>query len=1135
MLRERLHLSLPPLRRWARWTLLSSVCLYTTACSGPEQASTSELEAGFESPPKASKPLVWWHWMNGNVTKEGIEKDLQWMHSVGIGGVQNFDANLNTPQVVDERITYMTPAWQELFNFALDKAAQYEFEFGIATSPGWSETGGPWVAPKDGMKKLVWSETTVNANNPTPVRLPAPPSTTGPFLDMPLQPEAFGGAAKAQDQYPSYYGDIAVLAYPLATPDSIPVARVTDAAGKTIDASVLMDGSYAKPLTLPYEGDEPYWLEFEFPQAESVRAAAVSMPPVSMFMPSQLHPELQASADGITFTPVADFELNSSPRYTVAFPAVKAKAFRLVFNTAKSTGFNLPSSSAPGAVDPLAGLAAMFGGQGKKVDITEVAFFQQARVHRAEEKAGFALNEDYYTLNQSRLVAGIDKSQVLDITQYLADDGQLNWQPKAGQWKIIRLGYSLTGKENHPANPEATGLEVDKYDAEAVRSYINTYLDKYLAAVGDTKMGTEGIQAALNDSIEVGPSNWTPSMAAEFKRRRGYELASWLPALTGVVINNATDTDAFLYDYRKTLAELLAENHYGVITEALHQRGLKHYSEALENGRPTLGDGIAMRKSADIPMAAMWSFDTENNVGPKPQYWSDIREAASVAHIYGQNLVAAESLTSAMSPWAFAPRDLQPMIDMEFALGVNRPIIHTSVHQPLTEKAPGLSLFIFGQYFNRLETWADYAQPWVSYITRNSYLLRQGHFAADVAYFYGEEAPLTALYNDQPPDDVPLNNGFDYVNADVIIHELQLDGSELITNGGARYKTLFLGGSSQTMTLPVLEKLAALVRGGGQVIGRQPMGSPSLEDDPEAFQKLADALWSGDTGKGRIIDSNDVEAGLVQLGIAPDFANTRPHADTTVMYVHRTLPDGEIYFYTNRKNRVEDLELSFRVTGKQPMHWDADSGRITPVTYRIVEGSTIIPRKLEPYESGYIVFTEKTKLTQLAVPAATEKTLATLPKAWQVSFQSGRGAPKELQTLPLGDWSRSAQEGIKYFSGTAIYQSNLQVEKDWLQGSDTLVLDLGDVGDIAEVLINGQSAGIAWKPPYRVDVREQLQPGNNDITIKVANLWVNRLIGDQQPDVEEKITFTTIDTYHPDAPLRPSGLMGPVTLQVIQP
>ncbi len=1105
--------------------------IFSSSLLAASKPPADPLWQGFTTPPASAKPRVWWHWMNGNVTKEGIKADLDWMASVGIGGVQNFDAYLATPQIVDKRITYMTPKWSQMFDYALQQAKSHNMEFAIAASPGWSETGGPWVAAKDGMKKLVWSETLVSAAQLAkgPLALAAPPQTTGAFQDVPVAEEMFGGNAP-KAEHPHYYGNIAVLALP-ADEVSSNFSKVTTSDGKTLDATTLHDGKYATQQDFVTKLDSPYWLQFDYPKAQSFQSASLAMPAPPMFVPASLQPELWASSDGKQFTKVATFPASSGVQSTVRFAPVNAKALRIVFASNPNSSFSMPSDPAPGAAKPPFIAMAMNKADSVPFSIMELGFYGRPKVHHFEEKAGYAIANEYYPLNQGATVAGTPASEVIDLTDKLDADGKLHWQPKQGNWRIIRLGYSLTGKENHPATPEATGLEVDKFDADAVSRYINTYLDNYVNALGGRSLKDAGISALLNDSIEVGASNWTPELFSEFKQRRGYDLHPWLPALTGEIINDSAQTDAFLYDFRHTLAELIADNHYAVISDAAHKRGLKHYSEALENGRPVLGDGMAMRKHADVPMAAMWSFSTDKAVGPKPQYWSDIREAASVAHIYGQNTVAAESLTSALSPWAFSPADLQPMIDMEFALGVNLPIIHTSVHQPLTNKAPGLSLLVFGQFFNRLETWAPYAKPWVDYIARNAFMLQQGRFAADVAYFYGEEAPLTGMHSDTPPTDVPKQNGFDYVNADVILTQLKVTDGKLTADSGASYKALYLGDASQFISLKVLQQLSALVQQGATLIGPQPKASPQLQDDQQAFTQLATALWQGKTGKGKVIAADSVQTGLDQAGIKADFAYQSANADSTIMFVHRVVDDKDIYYYTNRHNRAEPVTFSFAVSGKQPMHWDANTGQATPLSYQVKDGVTQIARTLAPFESGYVVFERPTSKAAFTAPQAHQQVLTSLTDNWQVSFQPGRGAPEKAVTLAVGDLAKSADDSIKYFSGTATYNKELMVEKAWLKGDAALTLDLGKVGDVADVLVNGQSAGIVWKAPYQTqDLRALLKPGANTLEIKVTNLWVNRLIGDKQPDAKQTYTFTTMDTYEPTAPLRPSGLLMPVKL-----
>jgi alpha-L-rhamnosidase len=1106
---------------------LLSTCLMA-AFTVPAHADA--LEDGFKNPPASARPRVWWHWMNGNVTEEGIKLDLEWMKRIGIGGIQNFDAELQTPQVVEKRLVYMTPEWKKAFRFAAETADKLGLEMAIAASPGWSESGGPWVKPEDGMKKIVWSETAVAGGKRFTGKLAPPPGVTGPFQDMEIQPDLITGGSSTP---PQLFKDTHILAYRVSG-TALPAPTFSASSG-TVDGAALSDGRYSGAIELPAGSkDKPTWLRADFASPQVIRSASLGMPPAWLFGEGPHTPTLEASGDGVTFTKVAEFPKRASPQYSVSFPAVTAKALRISFY-ANAAPFGLPSPPAPG-VD-FSALGAFGGSGAAKIKINEVSFSGEARVHRFEEKAAFAMAMNYYDL-ASPAAAGVAAADVLDLTGKMAADGTLRWTPPKGNWKILRFGYSLTGKENHPATKEATGLEADKYDAGAVTRYINTYLDTYVSAAGADLIGKRGVRAVLNDSIEVGAANWTGALVAEFTKRRGYDPVKWMPALTGVVIGDASNTDAFLYDFRKTLAELIEEAHYGTITTELHKRGLIHYSEALESGRPSIGDDMAMRHTADVPMAAMWTYPA-GDVGPQPSYWADIRGAASVAHVYGQNLVAAESLTAAMSYWSYSPRTLQPMIDMEFALGVNRPVIHTSVHQPLSDHFPGFSLWIFGQYFSRLETWGEMAKPWIDYISRNSFMLQQGRNVADVAYFYGEESPITALYADGVPKDLPTNNGFDYVNADVLINQLSNEGADVVAKSGARYKVIYLGGTSAKMTLPVLKRLDALVKGGATLVGEKPTGSPSLSDDAAEFAWVADALWGG----GKVLASKDINAALVKLGIQPDFGYTKPNGDTTLMFVHRQTPTTDIYYFTNRKDREESVELRFPDFNKRPVSWDAATGTKTDIAFTVSHsdgGKTIVPLKLRPFQSGYIVFDKIVGAPNLpdvtiekvitTVPVAKTQSISTLKGPWTLAFQPQRGAPANVTLPALTDWSTSADPGIKYFSGTGTYSKDITVPASALGTGKRLFLDLGEVREMAEVYVNGKLAGTAWKAPYRVDISAVAKPGKNALEIRVANLWVNRLIGDAQPGAKP-ITFTTLKTYTKDAPLRPSGLIGPVTLE----
>ncbi|MBU6207323.1 MAG: glycoside hydrolase, partial [Alphaproteobacteria bacterium] len=689
----------------------------------------------------------------------------------------------------------------------------------------------------------------------------------------------------------------------------------------------------------------------------------------------------------------------------------------------------------------------------------------------------------------------------------------------------------LLGTTNHPATAEATGLEVDKFDGAAVRRYLDHYLGMYTDAVGPGLVGAHGIRAFLTDSIEVGAANWTPRMIEDFKRLRGYDPTPWLPALTGALVGTRAQSDMFLYDYRRTLADLMASEHYGTVATFAHEHGLRVYGEALEDHRPSLGDDMAMRSHTDVPMSAMWTYARDK--GPKPSYLADTKGAASVAHIYGQNFVAAESMTSAMTPWADSPRTLKRIIDLEFLQGINLPVVHESTHQPLDTKVPGLSLFIFGQYFNRLDAWAPLARPWVDYIARNALLLQQGHDAADIGYFYGEEAPLTGLYGDTPVADAPRTHAYDFVNADALMGALKNEGADLVTPGGARYKALYLGGSSHKMTLAALEKIASLVESGATVIGQKPEGSPSNNDDPARYVALSARLWPGgvvnQVGKGRVIVSSDVESALAGIGIAPDFRFTGGQADADVRFVHRHLKDGEAYFVDNRLNRPEAFEAHFRVTGKIPELWHAETGTRAPVSYRIANGETIVPLALDAEGAVYVVFRKAATTDQVVLKAPRLTPLAPLTGAWTVAFQPGRGAPATATLPALTPLDQNTDPAIRYFSGVATYTKDFVAPKAW-KAKQPLWLDLGDVREVAVVSLNGKPVGSVWHTPYRIDISAATIPGRNHLEIKVANLWLNRLIGDAQPGVTHKITWTALPTYRADAPLPVSGLIGPVRL-----
>jgi len=1098
-------------------------------------ATEDKLKAGFETPPNSARPRVWWHWMNGNITQEGIKLDLEWMHRVGLGGFQNFDASLGTPQVVKTRLPFMTTEWKNTFLYTTKLADQLGLEEAIAGSPGWSETGGPWVKPSEGMKKYVWSEIRVKGGEPFHDKLPHPPGNTGAFQnlgvhDMPAEGDPTKNLA--------YYADSAVIAYRLPDSETFmeDLQPTVTTSSDPIDPAALSDGDYVHGVRFAAaEIGQKSWIQYDFNKPVAIQAITMVMGGSYNFMQmftgwGESNRDLEASDDGHIWRKVVHIE-NGAVGTTTQFAPTSARYFRVTFL------ISAPPPNPFGDMD-IPGMNIPKPDPHPPIEVAELILHTGARVNRFEDKAGFTAKHNLYQFASAPVAASdaIKRDEVVNLTKKMQGDGTLDWTPPPGRWMILRIGYSLIGITNHPASAEATGLEVDKLNSKYVRNYMDHYLDMYKDAIGPEWMGKRGLKYVITDSWEAGSQNWTDDMIAEFTKRRGYDPVPFLPALTGHVVESSEASDRFLWDLRKTIADLTADEHYGQVEDSIHAHGMGHYGESHESGRAFIADGMEVKKLNEVPMSAMWTQSPGVNKD-NPGYNADDRESASVAHIYGQNLAAAESMTASANPWAWSPATLKPTADKELTQGINRFVIHCSVHQPLVgtdpPSQPGLGLGPFGQWFTRNETWSEQAGAWVSYLARSSYMLQQGHFGADILYFYGEDSNVTAIFSEKNPD-VPEGYGFDYINADGLIHEFSVSNGRIVTKSGMNYRVLALDPFSKHMSLPVLQAIYKLVEAGATVSGAKPADTPSLSDDEAEFKKLSDQLFGDGTGehtvgKGKVLAGLSLSDAVAKLEVIPDFAYSKPKPDTSLLFVHRRLPEGDIYFVDNRSDHAESLDGTFRVTGKAPEIWHAETGASELANYTTAKGTTTVPLQLDPWGAVFVVFRKAAKAPTQTLPTVAESTLTTVDGSWNVSFQAHRGAPESTTLDKLASFSENTDAGIKYFSGTATYTKSLDAPQAWFAKGAHLMLDLGDVKNLAEVIVNGKSLGIVWHTPYRVDATSALKPGKNEIIIKATNAWVNRLIGDQQPNAT-KLTFTVIHPYKADSPLLPSGLLGPVTV-----
>ena len=1077
-----------------------------------------QLYTQFLDPPQEARPRVWWHWMNGNVTQDGIYKDLMWMNRVGISGFHNFDAGTVSPQVVKKRLIYMDEGWKDAFRYATHLADSLKMEIAVASAPGWSNTGGPWVKPEQAMKKLTWRESIIeikkNKNKKTQntlLHLPAPFRTTGFFQNVPPADNAteFANATVSEE----WYRDIAVIAVRLNDTEKTMEemgAKVTSSGGN-FTLEQLTDGDLNKSSDLPVEETRGYaWIQYEFPVPTTIKALSIVDGLVRdewACNPAAVSKHLEASDDGVYFRQVCDIPHGGTYRQTVDIPETTARYFRMRFDNPVANGY----------YDAFYGVTPK-----RETKISELVLYPVSKIHHAEEKAGFATPHDMMenVTPEEKNVSVL--TDVFDITDKMDAEGNITWDAPEGTWRIYRFGYSLTGKKNHPAPPEATGLEVDKLDKEAVRDYITYYINMYKDASGNL-MGKRGLQYLLIDSYEAGWETWTAKMAQEFEHRRGYSVLQWLPVLTGQIIESTEKSEQFLWDWRKTIGELIAENLYAEVEKVAAEYGLQCYFESHENGRMYLVDGIEAKKRAAVPMAAMWALEGAGGANHTMSE-CDIRESAAVAHLYGQNIVALESFTSnglGNRAYTFYPGNLKYVADLAMSCGVNRFVIHESAHQPVDDKKPGLGLLIFGQWFNRHETWAEQAKAWTDYLARSSFMLQQGRYVADVLYYYGEDNSITGLFAHQLPS-IAEGYSFDYVNADALLNEVSFADNKYTTRSGMSYRLLVLDKNARKMSLPVLHKIAELVKQGAVICGQKPQQEPSLKGNKAEFQRLVEDIW--ETGRKNVFTETPMTDVLKRIGITQDFiATDMKH----LKFVHRTTDHSDIYWINNRTDNPRTVHATFRVSGRKPMLWHPETGKTEAISYTLKEGVAKVSFNMVANDAVFIVFNDKADNSELILPVKTETEWCTINTPWKVTFPRNTGAPEETIFNRLIPLTESTVNGIKYFSGTATYTNTFKLsQKDWKRGQ--FLMDLGKVGVLAEVIINGKSLGILWKAPYQLDITEALRKGYNDIEIRVTNLWVNRIIGDKA--LGESYTFPAFDFYTAESPLLPSGLIGPVKI-----
>lgn len=873
---------------------------------------TDELAAGFVNPPQSARPHTWWHWVSGNVSREGITADLEAMKRIGLGGAQMFSVDQVPNPKYRGHVLYMSAEWRDLTRHAIAEATRLGLDLSIVGCEGWSESGGPWITPELSMQKIVWTEHHI-----------AGPTTFDDKLD---QPETVRG----------FYRDIVLYAFPSLPGERIKLADLkpkltvsastTQPATEPTDLARLTDGDAKTTIKLMPADDKSAYLTMEFEQP--LRAGSFSIAP----LPAEVKGELQVSDDGKAFRRVADLTGSRRERSgkTVVFDDVSAKWFRIF----------IPKTQRP-------------------ISVGEISF-ASARVPDFKAKTGMeqTIMPDHPATADVPDDAVIHADRVIDLTRNMDADGHLKWDAPTGDWTIIRIGHTSTGKETHPAMKETAGLECDKMSRQAVRAMFDGMLAKVVA---DSKENIgKGLKLVLLDSWEAGCQNWTPKFREEFQQRRGYDPLPWMIAMSGRYVQSPQKTERFLWDYRRTIADLIAENHYGLLQQLCNENGLLLTAEAPGIGMPTIADALQCKGRTDVPMGEFWVNRHDDN--------GDTREAASGAHIYGKKVAAAESFTATPdnAKWTNDPYSLKAQGDEQYCAGINRFVFHRYAHQP-DERKPGMTMGPWGINFERTNTWWEPGRAWITYLSRCQYMLQRGLFVADLLYYYGEGAPR----NEQPSQFKPAPPaGYDYdaCNREALLTRISVRDGKLVLPDGMSYRVLVLA-DTDVMSPQVLAKVKQLVSDGATVIGPKPKQSPSLNNYPkcdEEVARIADEVW-GDCdgksvtehayGKGRVYWGKPITDVLAASRIAPDFTSKHENADAGIRFIHRRDGDADIYFLANPNENFAAVECTFRVSGKQPELWHPDTGEIeTVVAYSPGDGTTTVPIRFDPFGSHIVIF-----------------------------------------------------------------------------------------------------------------------------------------------------------------------------------
>lgn len=1117
------------------------------------QQKTTSLENTFKNPPASAAPWVFWYWLQASVSKVGITADLQAMKDAGIGGAYLMPIKgPANPPFMDSVVVQLTPQWWDMIRYTFKEARRIGVKLGLHVSDGFALAGGPWITPDLSMQKVVWSVKNITGGKPVDLSLEQPETVE------------------------NYYKDIAVYAFPSPVGTGISTRnRIPKVTSNTTDSSLqfLVDPDNKKSFSC----DDKCWIQYQLDQPFTCRSIVVHSR--NNYQANRLI--LEVSDDGKKFRTVQRLD---PPRhgwqdwdadYTHSVVATTARFFRFVYDK---------EGTEPGAED----LDAAKWKPSFKIIGIELS--SEAKINQYEGKNGEVWRISKYTTEEqvpnSTCVA---LNKIINLTSKIDKDGKLHWNSPAGNWTILRMGHTSTGHRNETGGG-GKGLECDKFNPAAITLQYNKWYGEHIKQVGQD-LAKSVLKCFHVDSWECGSQNWSPIFRTEFKRRRGYDPLPYLPVMAGVPIESVSTSERFLHDLRQTIAELINDKFYHTLANLARENNLEFSAESVA---PTMvSDGMLHYKTVDVPMGEFWLRSPTHD---KP---NDMLDAISGAHIYGKNIVQAEAFTELRQSWDEHPGVLKTLADRNFALGINRLFYHVFMHNPWTDKRPGMTLDAIGLYFQRNQTWWKQSKAWVDYAKRCQALLQMGKPVIDIAVFTGEEIPrrsilpdrlvpvLPGIFGEQRPGQEqrrlanigeplrqlpagvtsmanmadtqdwtdPLNGyAYDSYNVDALQNLSSVRDGQIHLSTGADYKLLVIPGATKMSPYPGLLsatsaiKLKQLVNNGATVLINGPLThSPGLlnakMNDEEVRHINTELLGrlNGDdvkirtVGKGKIWDGPYMDSTFTSIGFEPDFIAKEVNGTRAakISWTHRMGSSFDIYFISNQEDSERVVTLSLRVKGKVPELWGPVTGSIRQATnWSIRNGRTDLPVHLDPNGSLFIVLQKPTTITEAkkGINWIQTKSIQPVEGNWTVAFDPAFGGPKKpLQFDHLSDWTTYTDSSIRYYSGTAQYTKTIKFHKT--AERKQVWINIGKVNNLADVYINGRFIQTLWTPPFKTDITNALEEGENTIRIDVTNTWANRLIGDQHLAPEKRITYTMYPFKMEGRALLPAGLIGPVVIE----